>query len=154
MSAAEYLIATADGRTANLFACTVAPGGRWHCEPRGSIESEWEGYHEHHRPSLLGRGPSPSAAQHFAGTGHDEEEAERRFARDVRAWLGREAGAHVTVFAAPRMLGLLRRDLGDAGGRVDLVEGELTRLRAGELVEQPAVRRALEQARTAQRPRA
>jgi protein required for attachment to host cells len=147
MTTPEYWIATADGRKAHLFACRLVAGGRWHCDPRGSIESKWEGYHEHHRPSLLGRGPSPSAAQHFAGTGHELEEEERRFAHDIREWLGREARVHVTLFAPPRILGMLRRDLGDLEARVDLHEGELTRLRPNELAEHATVVSVLEQAR-------
>jgi protein required for attachment to host cells len=146
----EHLIVTADERKATLFACTTVPGGRWHVASLRSIENKWEDYHEKHRPSALGRGPSASAAQHFASVKHEPEEEHRRFAREVGAWLKSEASRasapHLSVFAAPRFLGLLRAELAGVRGRpeVELHEGELTRLQPHELATHPAIVRALE----------
>lgn len=147
MEARNHWIVAADGRRASLYSCRLVPGGRFQALTSRHIENGHEGEHEHHRPSLLGRGPSASAAQHFAGHGHSDEEEQRRFAREVANWLSNAAREfrmeRVAVFAAPRFLGLLRTEMGDLGGRADLHEGELARLEAGELAEHPAVRRAL-----------
>lgn len=107
-----------------------------------SVASPWEDDHEHHRPSVLGRGPQECAKQRYASFGHEREEEKRRFARDVRAWLSRlesELDARpAAIFAAPRFLGLLREELtGEAGEH--LREGELTSLRPSELAVHPAV---------------
>jgi hypothetical protein len=75
------------------------------------------------------------------------EEEHRRFARDVTAWLAqdlKEVNAnHITVFAPPQFLGLLRNELGrtppSPAAHVDLREGELTHLRPSELAGHPAV---------------
>jgi protein required for attachment to host cells len=135
---------TADGRRATLYWCEPTPGGNLHVEARGTLENEEAGNREHHRPSVLGRGPTLNAAQRPASFGHDDEEYARRFARRVPAWLGREVREgkmeRVVVFAAPRFLGLLRGEVGNGlRGVAELEEAELTRLRAHELAEHPAV---------------
>jgi hypothetical protein len=150
MTPGTHWFVTADGRRAALFSCHAVPGGRLHVDPLRHVENAHEAEHEHHRPLALGRGPSANAAQHFAGHGHADEEEQRRFAREVAAWLGdatRELRLdRVEVFAASRFLGLLRDEMGDLGGKAGLREGELAQLEPGELAEHPALRRALEAA--------
>lgn len=142
-----HWIVTADARQATLYACQMAPDGHWHLAQQKTLENQWENYHEHHRPSALGRGPSTNAAQHFASSGHESEEEHRRFARQVGSWLTRavdELGAeHVSIFAATRFLGLLREELGALSLHMDLHAVELTRLAPTELLSHPAVIRVL-----------
>jgi protein required for attachment to host cells len=157
MTPHRHWIMTSDERCAILFLCQRVPPGHWHIEQRKSLENRWEHYHEAHRPSALGRGPSANAAQHFASLGHEVEEEHRRFAREVSDWLTHaitEFGVeHISIFAASRFLGLLRQELGDLGTQADLLEGELTRLRPSELSIHPAVVNALESHAGTHQPR-
>ena len=111
------------------------------------LKSPWEDFHEHGRPSVLGKGPSAGAAQRFASEGHEREELERRFAGEVAAWIARTSAetpeAVVVAFADPRFLGHLRTAC--AALRLDLqVErGEFSWLRPAELGAHPAIRTAL-----------
>lgn len=156
MTSPTHWIVTSDERRAAMFSCRKVHGGRWHVEPHSSLENRWEDSHEHHRPSALGRGPSANAAQHFASTGHADEEEHRRFAREVEAWLAHAIKALgltlVSVFAAPRFLGLLREDHAKLGGIVELHGGEFTRLRAQELAEHPAIRAVLDRVEVGAKP--
>lgn len=145
-------IVVADERTARLVSLERVPRGRWRGRERSSLESRWEDYHEHQRPSALG-GRSAPAHEHLS-PGFSEAEAHeerRRFARDVLEWIeqGRRSivpddEQPVTVFAAPGFFGVLREELerGDRH-RPQVHELELTRLRPEDLAEHPAVRRAL-----------
>jgi len=148
-------IVTVDGRKATLFSCKMTPGGTLHLDRVRSLDNPHEGEHERHRPSLLGGaerrggrgGSSATAAPHTASFGHELEEEQRRFAREVTGWLsaaGRERGKErISVFAAPRVLGLLREQTDDLGPNVDLREGDLTHLAEHELAEHQAVRNAV-----------
>lgn len=151
MDQRQHWIVTADNRRAALFACRRLPGGGMHVEQLRTIENEHEGEHERHRPALLGgaerrggRGHSSArAAPQSISLGHEVEEEQRRFAREVRDWLAnasRELSlGRVNVFAAPRFLGLLRDQMGDRNNTAVLHEGELTHLRPHELATHPAV---------------
>jgi hypothetical protein len=146
-------IVTADNRRAVLFVCRRLPGGGLHLEELRKIENAHEGEHEHHRPSLFGgaeRRGSPGnssarAAPHSGAPGHQEEAEQRQFAAEVSDWLtraakelGMEAG-RVSVFAGTRFLGVLRAHMRSVEGKIELREGEFTRLSAPELAGHPAV---------------
>lgn len=111
------------------------------------LKSPWEDFHEHHRPEMLGQGPSANASQHFAGEGHEREELERRFAGEVAAWIARKRAevpdAACAVFADPRFLGHLRPACAALRLDLEIVRGELSWLRPAELGAHPAVRDAL-----------
>lgn len=149
MSSKSHWIVTADTRRASLFEFTKTPGGAWHAEERRAIQSTHEDEHEHHRPSLLGKGPVASEAQHFASWGHEAEEEQRRFARETAEWLAATVpqveAEHVHLFAAPRTLGLLREEIhrltdhAHLTPRLTLHEAELTSLPMAELTRHPAV---------------
>lgn len=145
------LLFVVDSRTAHVFQCHRLESGTWKVDPLDSLTTQWEDYHEHGRPSSLGRGPAANAAQHFAGRGHEAEEEMRRFARDVSTWiasvLSAQSASASHVFAASRFLSPLRDALGTNTERVSLHEGEFTRLRPGALAEEPAVVEALNAAR-------
>lgn len=112
--------------------------------------SRWEDFHEQHRPSMVGFGPSANARQHFAHGGHEREELSRRFAREVAAWIRQsmdhEPERSVIVFSAPRFLGDLRdaladrRDPADRRAEAHLFRNELSGLRASEVAAHPSVR--------------
>lgn len=153
----QQWIVTADERRATLFSCTKVAGARWYVDPQRTLENHWENYHEHHRPSALGRGPTANAAQHFASLGHEAEEEHKRFAREVRDWL-HEALAElgvpkVDVVAAPRFLGVLRHEFQAPGGRIELHEGELTRLGPDELATHPIILSILPRSASSKAPR-
>jgi protein required for attachment to host cells len=142
-------LVTADRHRATLYSCGGTERGSLHIEPVRTIENEFDGMHEHHRPDLLGRGPTANAAQHHSSHGHDDEEMLRRFAKQVAEWVAKEHGdagksGRYCVFAAPRMLGLLRNEFSRIlDDHAELVEGELTQLRPNELAEHPAVKKAM-----------
>lgn len=143
MSHTRQWFVTADGRRATLYRCEPTPGGRLHVEAERSLENEEVGLRDRRRPSILARGPSGTARP--APFARDEEEDTRRFAKRVTEWLGHEArrvnAERVVMFAAPRFLGHLRSDAGARlDGKARLVEAELTKLRAHELADHPAVR--------------
>ena len=145
------MLVVSDSRKASLFtgnAARIADDTlpKLRISLAGILESPWQDFHEHRRPSALGRGPSANASQHFAGTGHEEEEMERRFAHQVAAWIAsRTAAAPEAVavaFAGPRFLGHLRAAIASTGADIRLERGDLGWLRAAELGAHPAVRAA------------
>lgn len=143
-------IVIADGRRASLFGCQRTPGGELHLERFKSIENVHEAEHERGRPTLAGgserRGSvlrsGAHAAPHSVAGAHENEEEQRRFAREVASWVaGARDGAHdrrITLFAPAHFLGLLRGEIAD-NGLTDLREAELTHLRTHELAVHPAV---------------
>jgi protein required for attachment to host cells len=152
-------VVTADGSQATLYSCTPGAHGRARVEKLDSVGNTHLDEHERHRPTLLDaarRGhamPSMRATSfpHSASQGHEVEEEQRRFAHDVKNWLGRNrevvGAAPLTIFAPPHFLGLLRHQLGDPAGAnpgaPDLRECELTHLQPNQLAEHPAVRSLL-----------
>jgi len=145
------MIVVSDSRKASLFTGSLE-SPRKEGLPRirlslaGRFESPWRDFHERGRPSALGQGPSANASQHFAGTGHEEEEMERRFAHQVAAWIAsRTAAAPEAVavaFAGPRFLGHLRAAIASTGCDIRLERGDFGWLRPAELGAHPAVRAA------------
>ncbi len=145
------MLVVSDSRKASLFTGTLSHGAgdalpKVRVSLAGILESPWRDFHEHGRPSALGQGPSANASQHFAGTGHEEEEMERRFAHQVAAWIAsRSAAAPEAValaFAGPRFLGHLRAAIASTGCDIRLERGDLGWLRPAELGAHPAVRAA------------
>lgn len=149
--ATEQWIVTTDLRRAALFSCSRISGNRLHVDERKVLENDRHLEPEHHRPSTLGgqgRGPEQSAAPHFAGEGHRVEEEHRRFAREVRRWLGEVSkefsAAHLELFAPARFLGVLREEIArEPGTSVSLHDCELATLRPSQLADHPAVLHAL-----------
>ncbi|MFO0828213.1 MAG: host attachment protein [Phycisphaerales bacterium] len=143
----ERYIVTADGRRAVMHACRPTPDGAWHLEEIRSLESTWENLHEHHRPVLLGRGPSANAAQHSGSPNHEAEEMGRRFARDVGAWMNdlidEVRPEFVAVFAPSRFVKSLRAEIRRQAPCMEFVEAELAHLRPGQLAAHPEVLRVL-----------
>lgn len=150
----EHWIVTADGRRAGVFACRMTPGGNLHLDPVRAIENAHEHEHERHRPTMIGGAEraravgasSASAAPHFASPGHETEEMQRRFAREVGRWLAATTKelqpARMDVFAAPRFAGYLKSEL-TLSPTDRLHETELANLRGPELAVHPAVIGAL-----------
>jgi protein required for attachment to host cells len=145
------MLVVSDSRKASLFTGTIARSEdaalpKVRVALAGILESPWRDFHEHGRPSALGQGPSANASQHFAGTGHEEEEMERRFAHQVAAWIASRAAAApeavAVAFAGPRFLGHLRAAIASTGCDIRLERGDLGWLRPAELGAHPAVRAA------------
>lgn len=140
------LLAVCDGRKGMLYDAYFNDAGHLQLSCRQQFSSRWTDFHEHHRPSALGRGPSANAAQHFADSAQEPEEMDRRFARDLaealRGARSMSSLQPIVVFAAPRMLGELRRELAQDSGFL-LRRGELTRLRPSELAAHPLIRAAV-----------
>lgn len=139
---------TADGRGATLFQGARDDRKRLRLEPERQVENRYENDHERHRPSALGRGGG-KAAPTFADDGHTDEEAQKRFARDVCHWLRTaQQQLHfpmVTVFAPPELLGQLRSELNGMSSMVELRRADLTKLTNAALASHPAVMAELEQ---------
>ncbi len=131
---------TADSRLAILYSCAIDPDGRLRIERLGQLDNSHENQHERGRPAMLGRG-TPTAPQHLVSPGHEREETDRRFARELRIWLEPAAKeprmGRLCVLAPPRLLGVLRREL--SADTVDLVDANLTHLSTHELESHPTV---------------
>jgi protein required for attachment to host cells len=145
-------LVVSDSRKASLYTGSLSRE-RADSLPRVRLEladvlrSPWEDFHEHGRPSALGRGPSANAAQHFAGGGHEREELKRRFAVEVASWIARKSAespeAAVVAFADPRFLGHLRGACSALRLDVAVERGEFSWLRPAELGAHPSIRAAL-----------
>lgn len=137
----EHWFVTADNRRATLFHGKKDENNRLRVEEDRSVENIHEKEHERGRPSALGS--SGSGAPSFASFGHTGDEEQKRFVREVCAWLKQAAEQHqfamVTVFAPPEFIGQLRPELNGLSSRVELRKAELTRLRPGALATHPAV---------------
>lgn len=143
----RFLVAACDSRSATLLEITREGGGRLHAEVIDSMQSRWEDFHEHGRPSRLGQGPCANASQHYADEHREPLELGRREARDLVAWITRHAGteanvARFHVFAEPRLLGAIRAEIGVQGHSlpVELERGELSGLRPHQIANHPRVR--------------
>lgn len=168
MNQRQHWIITADGRRASLFACTTTLGGELHVDHIRSLENGHEREQDRHRPTLLGgserRGTAgrsgAHAAPHSVSQNHAAEEDQLRYAREVGEWLVNEsrelgiaAGAggggaggpkgRISVFAPPKLLGLLRDRMVDLRAVAEFHEAELSHLSPAELAAHPAVRNAL-----------
>lgn len=138
----EHWFVTADNRRATLFHGMKDENNRLRVAEDRSVANTHEKEHERGRPSALGYG-SGAGAPSFASFGHTGEEEQKRFAREVCAWLKQAAEQHkfpcVTVFAPPEFIGQLRLELNGLSSLVELRKAELTRLRPGALATHPAV---------------
>lgn len=147
-------IVTADSRRAALYSCRNNPDGSLQLLHFKSIDNAHENEHGHERPVLAGgaerRGSVASsgahAAPHAISVGHEKEEEQRRFAREVAAWIGdvgRYGAAHrIALFAPARVLGLLRKELAGLGEFLQFHEGDIAQMSPRELAVHPLVRKA------------
>jgi protein required for attachment to host cells len=153
MEQKKHWIVTADSRRGSLYSCRRRDNGGLNLELVSAIENRHEGEHERERPTLSGgaerRGAvarsGARAAPHSIAAGQTEEEEHRRFARELADWITRAGNAAdvpqtgtLNVFAGPRLLGLLRDEVGKNDG-VSLREGDFSRLTPAELAAHPAV---------------
>ena len=141
-------IAIADSRAARLVLFRGLPGGHWHAEAGGVIESRWNDQKQRGRPSRLG-GRSSSTHEHLLPAESEGIEAEmrRRFAHDVVDWLENSCGPRLLedpeVFAAAGFFGPLREELHARHHRLGIHEASLGSLRISDLPEHPAVLAAI-----------
>jgi protein required for attachment to host cells len=124
--------ALADAEHCRLLRCRFTKRGTPHIDEYDSLENMFP-EHEHLRP------------QTGDGMTHDVEEKERRFAGAIEDWLQKKAKRReinqLAVFATPRMLGVLRKaSSGLLKEHLGEIEGNLMRLKAGQLAEHPMVR--------------
>jgi protein required for attachment to host cells len=124
--------ALADAEHCRLLRCQRNERGTPHVDEYEALANAFP-EHEHLRP------------QTGDGMTHDIEEKERRFAGQIVAWLQKGAETHeidrLMIFATPRMLGVLRKArTGLPNGHLQGLEGNLMRLKAGQLAEHPMVR--------------
>ena len=125
--------ALADAEHCRLLCCRLTRQGTKHVDEHGALENTLPEA-EHERP------------QAGDGMTHDIEEEERRFAAEIVKWLKKKASEHdiarLAIFASPRMLGVLRKaSSGLLKGHLEELEGNLMRLKAGQLAEHPMVRK-------------
>lgn len=138
---AQHWIVTLGSRHGRLIKAEPVPVGRWRTEQVDEIRNSWEGYHEHGRPEGLSKGRgtlAKSEGYSFAAGTHDDEEMQRRFARDVARWLGDRIGRHaiekIDLFAPPSFLGDLRAQLpAKLNGRIREHQGQLNSIEVGDL---------------------
>ena len=113
--------------------------GRIHVREHDEIEYTQE-EHEHGRPSPR----SGKSGNTYASRGREDEYQIRRFAKEVVDWIAKHAErietSSITLFAAPRFLGELRKLYGPAlTKRIDERQGDLTHLSSAGLAKHPAV---------------
>jgi protein required for attachment to host cells len=140
MPRSQYIVTT-DGRQALLYRCQSDRPGRCSLERLRELRNTHADTREHHRPTMLGSGPTANA-HHLASPNHDREEDQRRFARDIAQWLN-SAGdgapdSELTLFAPPALLGHLRQEK-SIPARCVLKKGELAHLRPSDLAEHPEI---------------
>jgi len=124
--------ALADADHCRLLCCRLTEQGTPHVDEYDAIENTFP-EREHLRP------------QTGDGMTHDVEEKERRFAGMIVEKLQENVKKHgidrLVIFATPGMLGALRKVSSQllAGHLLEL-EGNLMRLRAGQLAKHPMIR--------------
>lgn len=136
-----FWLAVVDARHARLFHAARTAAGRLHLEERARHAEAWQDK-EHHRPMALT--PHPDGHS-YAGTGHEAEERERRFAKEVAQWAGEQvrgqAIPRLHLFAPKHFLGALRGELPTAlRQQIQDEAHDLGALTPGELAEHPVVR--------------
>lgn len=124
--------ALADAEHCRLLCCRLTQQGTQHVDEYGAFDNTLP-EQEHMRPATGG------------GETHDVEENERRFAAEIAKWLQKQAKNceldRLTIFATPRMLGVLRNtSFGVIKGGMKQIQGDLMRLNAGQLAEHPMIR--------------
>ncbi|MFI4917464.1 MAG: host attachment protein [Phycisphaerales bacterium JB060] len=150
-------VALVDQRVARVLIARPTQGKALDLTEAASISNQHENEHQRNRPDMLG-GPGKRGAE--AGTGvvggphmvndtqGTEAEEDRRFAREVAAWLAgrpeRTNGDRLQVFASKRFLGMLRDQLdGNNASHIELNDGEYAQMPASELRTHSALREAL-----------
>jgi protein required for attachment to host cells len=133
--------ALADAEHCRLLCCRLTEQGTQHIDEYDALENKFP-EREHLRP------------QTGDGMTHDVEEKERRFAGRIVESLQENVKKHeidcLVIFAPPRMLGEFRKaSSGLLPGHLKELEGNLMRLRVGQLAEHPMIR---ELVRTTQEP--
>lgn len=124
--------ALADAEHCRLLCCSLTEQGTQHVDEHEGLENTLP-EQEHARPATL------------SGTTHHVEEKERRFAGEIVKWLQKKAGEHkidrLMIFAPGRMLGALRKvAVGSLKGHLEELQGDLMRLKPGQLAEHPMIR--------------
>ena len=150
-------VALVDQRVARVLIARPTQGKALDLTEAASISNQHENEHQRNRPDMLG-GPGKRGAE--AGTGvvggphmvndtqGTETEEDRRFAREVAAWLAdrpeRTKGDRLQVFAAKRFLGMLREQLDPhRTAHIELKEGEFAQMPDNELRTHSALRNVL-----------
>lgn len=150
MNTAQVRLAVCDARCARVLRGAIERPERLHLDLESELRNPWLHFHEHGRPMMLGRGPTANASQHFADEHREQQELDRRFARETARWLGQQAasgrGPVVGVFAARRFLGALREAWGEARLDVPLMRGELCGLLPHQIATHPAAMELLRRA--------
>jgi protein required for attachment to host cells len=128
-----------DGGRGRLLRCSRVPHGRLHVDEVSAIEYRPE-EHERGRPSPR----TGKSGNTYASRGREDEYQIRRFAKEVVDWIAKHADRietpSITLFAAPRFLGELRKLYGPAlSKRIDERQGDLTQLSRAGLAKHPAV---------------
>lgn len=140
-------IATVDARRARMFRCSPTREHGWRLEEADvALRNPWEDAHERGRPNYMSKGPQ--AGPHHAAEGRQEEEGQRRFARDVAVWLGdhlkRFEQPQLACFGPARIIGDIRDSMPQQSRpQVQFYDLELSKLRPAQLAEHPAVTAAL-----------
>lgn len=123
-----------------LLSCTMTTRGTPRVKERAALLNTAP-KSKRGRPMALGGMTGHS----YAEPHHHEAERTRRFARQVVAWLAKQAGKHaigqLVVFAPAKLLGELRKEkMLPSICRIDTREGELTHLDSSQLAEQQLIR--------------
>jgi protein required for attachment to host cells len=133
-----WFLVVNEGR-GRLLSCGRVLPGRIGVDEHDAIENRAE-EHEHGRPSPR----AGKSGNTYASGGHENAYQRRRFAKEVVAWLEKKLDQldieSVTLIAAPRFLGELRKLCGPAlAKRIREKQGDLTQLSAAGLAKHPAV---------------
>ena len=153
---ATAAIVTVDERVARLYLARPTLGKALDLQEVVSITNQHENEHERTRQDMMG-GPGIRSAPggsgiaggpHLAAHTETSREESRRFAREVAEWLRerseRTDGTHLRVFAAARILGMLRDELqGSRTAHIELKEGEYAQMPLNELREHAAFRKSV-----------
>lgn len=123
--------ALADAEHCRLLCCRLTGQGTRHVDEYSALENALPEA-EHQR------------SMSRAGTTHDIEEQERRFAGKIVEWLQGKAKQHeidhLIIFAPARMLGVLRKvSSGLLTGHLEELKSDLMRLDSGQLAAHPLV---------------
>lgn len=141
-------IATVDSRRARMFRCRPTEQHGWRLEEAEvALRNPWEDAHERGRPSYLPKAPQ-AGPQTSAGEDRQEEEAQRRFARNVASWidgsLRKVENPPLVCFCPAKILGEIRDSLPQQSrSQVRFCQLELSKLHPAQLAEHPAVNSAL-----------
>lgn len=150
-------IALVDQRIARILIARPTQGKALDLTEAASITNAHEHEHERTRPDMLSGpgkrsgpvGSGAAGAPHMVNDNHGtEREEDRRFAREVAAWLAgrseRTDGDRLQVFVSRRFLGMLRDQLDqNNASHVELKDGAFAQMPDSELRTHSALREAL-----------